>query len=182
MKKQKVIVLCGSTRYVQIMAVVGWLLERDEGAIVMGLHLLPWWYPNIENIPDHLAEHEDCKEHCDNLHMRKIDLADEVYVVNKDDYIGNSTRREIEYAQSKGVPLRWFTSGDDKVITAMINEAIREKESLHPGCFGFMPDKDDQIKYKSHCVRCDLAVDCWCDSSPQSKSDKLLRFEPFVKV
>lgn len=113
MHKPKVIVLCGSTKYVQIMAVVGWLLERDEGAIVMGLHLLPWWYPNIENIPDHLAEYEDCKEHCDNLHMRKIDRANEIFVVNQHGYIGNSTKREIEYAESLGIPFRWYCDHKD---------------------------------------------------------------------
>lgn len=119
MKKPKVIVLCGSTKYVQIMAVVGWLLERDEGAIVMGLHLLPYWYPNCP--PDHLAEHENVKEQLDELHMRKIDLADEIFVVNRDHYIGNSTKREIEYAQSKGLPLRWYTEDPLKeTIEAMI--------------------------------------------------------------
>lgn len=35
----------------------------------------------------------------DRLHMQKIDLADEVYVVNPGGYIGDSTRREIEYAE-----------------------------------------------------------------------------------
>jgi len=44
----------------------------------------------------------------DTLHLRKIDLADEVFVVNKDGYIGDSTRHEIEYAQSKGKPVRYL--------------------------------------------------------------------------
>jgi len=38
--RPKIITLCGSSRFVDVMAVVGWLLERDEGAITMGLHLL----------------------------------------------------------------------------------------------------------------------------------------------
>ena len=108
MSEPKVIVLCGSTKYVQIMAVAGWLLERDEGAIVLGLHLLPWWYPNIDNIPDHLAEAEGVKTQLDELHMRKIDLADEVFVINQHGYIGNSTKREVEYAQSLGLDCRWY--------------------------------------------------------------------------
>ena len=128
MSKPKIIVLCGSTKYVQIMSVIGWLLERDEGAIVMGLHLLPWWYPNIENIPDHLAEHEDCKEHCDSLHMRKIDMADEVFVVNKDHYIGNSTRREIEHAQSRDLPLRWYT---DDQVGGMVEDMLSDEMQIN---------------------------------------------------
>ena len=138
MNKPKVIVLCGSTKYVQIMAVVGWLLERDEGAIVMGLHLLPWWYPNCP--PDHLAEHENVKEQLDELHMRKIDLADEVFVVNQNGYIGNSTCRETEYAQSLGLKCRWYCDlklGDKVVskrdplgivVDGIIEKAHREKE------------------------------------------------------
>lgn len=41
MKKPKIVTLCGSSRFVGIMAVCAWLIERDEGAITMGLHLLP---------------------------------------------------------------------------------------------------------------------------------------------
>jgi hypothetical protein len=34
----------------------------------------------------------------DDMHKRKIDMADEIFVINKDGYIGDSTRSEIEYA------------------------------------------------------------------------------------
>jgi hypothetical protein len=107
-EKPKVIVLCGSSRFHDIMAVCAWLLEREENAITMGLHSLPWWYSPVP-IPDHLAEHEGVKEQLDNLHMRKIDLADEIFVVNFEDYTGNSTKREIAYAEKRGLPLRWYT-------------------------------------------------------------------------
>ncbi len=36
--RPKIIVLCGSSKFVDIMAVTVWILERDEGAISMGLH------------------------------------------------------------------------------------------------------------------------------------------------
>ena len=39
------------------------------------------------------------KEMLDDMHKRKIDLADEIFVINKDGYIGTSTRGEIEYAK-----------------------------------------------------------------------------------
>lgn len=89
------------------MAVCAWLIERDENAICMGLHLLPWWYSK-EHIPDHLAEHEGCAEQMDELHLRKIDLADEVFIVNIYDYIGDSTSREVGYAMKHGKKIRWF--------------------------------------------------------------------------
>jgi hypothetical protein len=106
----KRVCLCGSSRFVDIMAVCGWLIERDEHAITMGLHLLPMWYPDC---PDHhLAEHEGCVDEQDALHLKKISLADEIFVVNFKGYIGESTKREIEYAKSLGRPIRWFTSSD----------------------------------------------------------------------
>ncbi len=89
------------------MAVCAWLIERDEKSIAMGLHLLPVWYPNVP--ADHLAEHEGVADQMDELHLRKIDLADSIFVVNFQHYVGNSTRNEIEYAQSIGKPVEWFT-------------------------------------------------------------------------
>lgn len=38
----------------------------------------------------------------DNMHKRKIDMADEIFVINVDDYIGSNTRSEIEYAKTAG--------------------------------------------------------------------------------
>lgn len=109
MSKPKIVVLCGSSRFVDAMAVCAWLIERDEKAITMGLHLLPEWYsPDMPS--DHLAEHEGVAGEMDKLHLRKIDLADEVFVVNCGDYIGESTLAEIAYTQELGKPIRWFMS------------------------------------------------------------------------
>jgi hypothetical protein len=44
----------------------------------------------------------------DALHKRKIDLADEVLVLNVDGYIGESTRSEINYALAHGKPVRYL--------------------------------------------------------------------------
>lgn len=41
----------------------------------------------------------------DTLHLRKIDLADRVLIVNPGGYVGESTRREVAYAQSAGKPI-----------------------------------------------------------------------------
>lgn len=60
----------------------------------------------------------------DRLHLRKIDLANEIFVVNRGNYIGDSTRREIEYATTHGRPIRWYT--DDPVgavVEKMIGDA-----------------------------------------------------------
>lgn len=73
----------------------------------MSLHLLPYWYPDCP--PDHLAEHEGVAEDMDALHLRKIDLSDEIFVVNRADYIGKSTANEIAYAEKKGKRVRYYT-------------------------------------------------------------------------
>jgi cell division protein FtsB len=44
----------------------------------------------------------------DELHKRKIDLADEVLVLNVGGYVGESTRSEIAYAKRTGKPVRWL--------------------------------------------------------------------------
>jgi hypothetical protein len=44
----------------------------------------------------------------DELHKRKIDLADEVFVINVGGYIGESTRAEIEYAEWAGRPIKFL--------------------------------------------------------------------------
>jgi hypothetical protein len=58
----------------------------------------------------------------DELHMRKIDLCDEVLVINVGGYIGDSTRREIAYATSKNKLIRYLeksegTAGGEEILT-----------------------------------------------------------------
>lgn len=118
-KKPKVVVLCGSSRYIDVMAVCGWVIERDEHAICLGLHLLPGWYGAP---PDHLAESEGVAEAMDALHLRKIDLADEVFVVNVGGYVGESTEREIRYALDHRKTIRWFTHDPVGTEVTGINE------------------------------------------------------------
>lgn len=48
------------------------------------------------------------KEMLDDMHKRKIDLADEIFVINVGGYIGSSTRSEIEYAQATGKIVRYL--------------------------------------------------------------------------
>ncbi len=42
------------------------------------------------------------------MHKQKIDMADEIYVINVGGYIGSSTRSEIKYAKAKGLPIRYL--------------------------------------------------------------------------
>lgn len=62
-----------------------------EGNIVLAPNMF-----ELENITSNI------KSMLDEMHKRKIDLADEVFVINKNGYIGSSTKSEIEYAQNLG--------------------------------------------------------------------------------
>ncbi len=50
------------------------------------------------------------KEMLDDMHLRKIDMADEIFVINVGGYIGESTRREIAYAEQKGKKVNYLES------------------------------------------------------------------------
>ena len=100
----RVVCLCGSTRFIETFAIKTWELEL-EGFIVLGCTLLPAWYcPNRS----HFAEALGVKAQRDEHHLRKIDLADEVLVLNVGGYVGDSTRREIDYANAHGKPVRYL--------------------------------------------------------------------------
>jgi hypothetical protein len=106
--RPRIICLCGSTRFIELFATLAWTLERDLGVIVLGLHLLPDSYDGYDLAPDHMAEAAGKKEHFDELHKRKIDLADEIFVLNVGGYIGDSTRSEIAYAEAHGKPVKYL--------------------------------------------------------------------------
>ena len=53
------------------------------------------------------------KEMLDDMHLRKIDMADEIFVINVNDYIGSSTRSEIEYAIAHDKVVRYLEPHKD---------------------------------------------------------------------
>ena len=112
-KRPEIVCLCGSTRFADQHAVKRWELERDGSAIVLMINYLPAWYADKQgwNGHDHYGEIAGNKSVLDELHFRKIDMADHVLVVNPGGYYGDSTRREIEYARSIGKPVA-FTDGE----------------------------------------------------------------------
>lgn len=105
----KVVVLCGSTRFMDMFHEAGWL-ETLRGNIVLSVGVSKHLPPDHggESLGQHIVEM------LDELHWRKIDLADEVLVLNVGGYIGYSTDREIEYADSIGKPIRYLESLGDQ--------------------------------------------------------------------
>ncbi len=88
----KVITLCGSTRFKEDFERVNRELTL-LGNIVISVGC-------FGHSGDTFTEKQ--KIMLDDIHKRKIDMADAIYVINKDGYIGASTRSEIEYARKHG--------------------------------------------------------------------------------
>lgn len=89
--KFKVITLCGSTKFKNEFMDAQKRLTL-EGNIVISVGL-------FGHSGDNEVWSEGTKEMLDDMHKRKIDLADEIFVINVGGYIGSSTISEIEYAE-----------------------------------------------------------------------------------
>ena len=98
--KYKVITLCGSTRFKEAFMEAQKRLTL-EGNIVISVGL-------FGHAGDEEVWTEGMKEMLDDMHKRKIDMADEIYVINVGGYIGASAKSEIEYAQSSGKTVRYL--------------------------------------------------------------------------
>ena len=98
--KYKVITLCGSTRFKDAFMETQKRLTL-EGNIVISVGL-------FGHSDDNEVWTEGIKEMLDDMHLRKIDLADEIFVINVGGYIGSSTKREIDYAEKTGKPVRYL--------------------------------------------------------------------------
>jgi hypothetical protein len=101
------ITLCGSTRFKEEFMEAQKRLTL-EGNIVISVGLFGHSGDNEvwENMDEGTLT--KTKEMLDDMHKRKIDMADEIFVINVDGYIGSSTRSEIEYAQATGKPVRYL--------------------------------------------------------------------------
>ena len=124
----KVITLCGSTRFKN-----EFLEEQKrltlEGNIVITVGL-------FGHSGDDIVWTEGVKEMLDRQHLAKIDLADEIFVINVGGYIGDSTRREIAYAEFKGKTITYL---EDSRKPCLCEKSIAIEE-LHDS--GKLSDED----------------------------------------
>ena len=99
--KYKVITLCGSTKFKEQFIETQKRLTL-EGNIVISVGLFGHSGDNEAwgNMDD--GTFTKTKEMLDDMHKRKIDMADEIFVINVNGYIGESTKSEIKYAQETG--------------------------------------------------------------------------------
>ena len=105
----KVITLCGSTRFKDEFMKA----QKDltlNGNIVISVGLFGHSGDNEvwENMDEGTLT--KTKEMLDDMHKRKIDMADEIFVINVNGYIGSSTKSEIEYAIKTGKKVNYLES------------------------------------------------------------------------
>ena len=103
----KVITLCGSTRFKDEFMEAQKRLTL-EGSIVISVGL--FGHAGDAEVWENMDEGTltKTKEMLDDMHKRKIDMADEIYVINVGGYIGSGTRSEIEYAEATGKPIQYL--------------------------------------------------------------------------
>lgn len=102
-----IVVLCGSTRFYDDFQRANYNLTMS-GKIVLSVGFYPHSSTEAGGHGEGVGHDSPEKVKLDELHKRKIDLADSVYVLNVGGYIGDSTRSEIEYAKSIGRPVTYL--------------------------------------------------------------------------
>ena len=124
MQKYNIITLCGSTRFKDEFLRVQKELTL-QGNIVISVGL--FGHSGDDEVWD-----DGVKEMLDDMHLAKIDLADEIFVINVDGYIGKSTAREISYAKACGkkvrslVPLPEDAYSDQEVLKVLVNKKVKD--------------------------------------------------------
>lgn len=107
-----IITLCGSTRFKDEFELVAKELAL-QGHTVLSVNL----FAHADNIE--LTQEQ--KIRLDNAHKQKISISDAIYVINKDQYIGESTYGEIDWAERLGKKIFFL---EDIDTTAPAEEAV----------------------------------------------------------
>lgn len=103
MNRPTVVCLCGSSRF------FGAYQEAEYRETMAGnIYLSIGFYPHSDTHGEGVGHDSAEKIALDELHKRKIDLADEVLVLNVGGYIGDSTKSEVRYALRHKKPVRWL--------------------------------------------------------------------------
>jgi hypothetical protein len=108
--------LCGSSRFVEGFTLANMHLSL-MGRIVIGLGM--YGHADIPSGAKHLCSDGDetdrTKQLLDQLHYAKIAVSDGIYVVNVGGYIGSSTLREIQYAETHGKTVEYMFEGQSMI-------------------------------------------------------------------
>ena len=126
--KYKIITLCGSTRFKDAFLEAQKRLTL-EGNIVISVGL--FGHSGDSEVWEGMAEDTitKTKEMLDDMHKRKIDLSDAIYVINVDGYIGSSTKSEIAYAIATGKGVEYLEP--DKPFNPSTSQQIMESTPVN---------------------------------------------------
>ena len=114
--RPKVICLCGSTKFKDAFIKSNFEFTM-QGYIVLSVG----WFSHSDGSIYTPTQKE--KIELDELHKRKIDLADEVFIINKDGYIGESTNSELHYAMKKGKKITFM-----ETVSGSFSKSIEDKK------------------------------------------------------
>ncbi len=101
-RKYKVITLCGSTKFKD-----KFIKAQKELTLKGNIVLTVGFFESVDSEYNTIIT-EDVKIMLDDMHKRRIDMSDEIFVINKDGYIGSSTKSEIEYAKKIGKKINYL--------------------------------------------------------------------------
>lgn len=131
-ERPKVVCLCGSTRFMEQFFRSGWA-ETLAGHIVLSVGVVMDHPGDAEG--GHVGEALGVKDMLDELHFRKIDLADDVLVLNCNGYVGQSTQREIAYAIFTGKTVRFLEpEAGDRMVEDRAHELGQQVAAFAQGC------------------------------------------------
>lgn len=129
-KRPTVVCLCGSTRFWREFQRSS-LAETLAGRIVLSIGAATGTDDeHFGNLP--AEEYARIKEDLDQLHLRKVEMADEVLILNVDGYVGESTARELAHAFALGKRIRFLEPEMGKVNAALGRAALVEIAAAPP--------------------------------------------------
>lgn len=146
-KRRSIVCLCGSTRFHKEYVQQN-MNETMKGNIVLSCGVFG------HTIHSFLELDEFDKENLHDLHKEKILMSDEILVLDADNYIGESTRKEIEFARTHHKIIRFLVSPKVFVSCYSCDESITLRPSMSgsDGEFGW-------DEYTGYCERCRVAIE-----------------------
>ncbi len=96
----KIITICGSYKYKKEMIEIAEIMTLKENCVLL---------PNELSRPNKESYSKEEASIIDKMHKEKIKLSDAILVVNVDNYIGTSTKQEIEYAKNLNKEIIYYT-------------------------------------------------------------------------
>lgn len=167
-KKYPVITLCGSTRFKDEFEKVQKELTL-QGYIVISVGL--FGHSGDKEVWEGMSEDTltGTKRMLDDMHKEKIDMAESIYVVNPEGYIGSSTWSEISYAWMLGKKIDFMENIPDFEIERIVRERIEKAEQLAWESLdgirhqGYADDEcNPSFRYKNHDI-----YDPWVNENAQ---------------